>query len=375
MDSDLIASVSWDQTVKLWSISQATEVATMIGHSAQLFAMDFAPDGRTLATAGVDGAIKLWDLPGLGKDRLVGHRHAPTGLAFHCGGALASAAADGVRFWDADTGRLVSQRHRDADLGHWNEVAFAPDGLAYATLNSDVEVVLVDYPNQQVRHILPHASAVSCLAYSPSGQILATGARDGTITLWQVNPASALVSWTAHHREGVNAASLENFWGQPHMVHDLAFVNDTTLLSLGADRTLRFWTVDPVASTEVPAGKKFLLNQTLPRVLALSLDREVLAVADEFGSFGLWRTDAPAQKAAWPALTENGILSLAFVPPGNTLLAGGFGGDLSFWDVRSRSPRLVMDGSTAVNAIAVSLAGDRIAWAGGDGVIRLWRIR
>jgi subtilase family serine protease len=59
-DGSLLASGSWDATIKLWRVSDGALVRTLTGHTRRVNSVAFSPDGSLLASGSWDATIKLW---------------------------------------------------------------------------------------------------------------------------------------------------------------------------------------------------------------------------------------------------------------------------------------------------------------------------
>src|SRR5439155_1441509 len=61
-DGKLLATASFDKTVKLWDVASGQELTTLKGHTNWINSLTFSPDGKLLATGSFDNTAKLWDV-------------------------------------------------------------------------------------------------------------------------------------------------------------------------------------------------------------------------------------------------------------------------------------------------------------------------
>jgi GTPase SAR1 family protein len=229
-----------EQTRKQWEQELPSGVKlgrTLEGHRGFVYSVAFDLGGRTLASGGDDGTVRLWE-PATGQlvRTLEGHRGFIHSVAFDpAGGLLASGGDDGtVRLWEPATGQLV--RTLEGHRRSIHSVAFDPAGSLLASGSRDGTVRLWEPATAQlVRTLEGRQGRVYSVAFDPAGSLLASGTRDGTVRLWV--PAS-----------GELVRTLE---GHTSFVHIVAFSVDGRLLaSKSGDGTVRLWsceTWEPVA--------------------------------------------------------------------------------------------------------------------------------
>ena len=75
-DGKTLATASSDNTVRLWSSSDATIIKKLQGHTERVLSVAFSPDGKMLASGSGDETVRLWNIDsGNTIDTLVGHTH------------------------------------------------------------------------------------------------------------------------------------------------------------------------------------------------------------------------------------------------------------------------------------------------------------
>jgi WD40 repeat protein len=107
-DGQVVASASWDMTVRLWDAKTGEQVQKLEGHESLVTSVVFSPDGQVVASASWDKTVRLWDAKtGEQVQKLEGHESLVDSVAFSPDGqVVASASRDKtVRLWNVKTGK------------------------------------------------------------------------------------------------------------------------------------------------------------------------------------------------------------------------------------------------------------------------------
>ena len=265
-NGQMIASGSYDRTIRLWNPNTGRHIRTLEGHTDDVNSVSFSPDGQMIASGSRDDTIRLWN-PNTGRHirTLEGHTDDVNSVSFSPDGQMIASGSrdDTIRLWNPNTGR-----HIRTLKGHTRavfSVAFSPDGQIIASGSHDRTVRLWN-PNtgRHIRTLKGHGELVFSVAFSPDGQIIASGSVDNTIRLWDANTgrhirtleglsnvsfspdgqiiASGSVNNTIRLWDANTGRHIRTLEGHTDWVWSIVFSPDgQTLASGGEDETIRLW--------------------------------------------------------------------------------------------------------------------------------------
>lgn len=208
---------------------------------------------------------------------------------------------------------------------------------------------------EEFRKVEAHAHRVQCLAVSADGARLASGAKDGTIKLW--NSASGA-------EEGTIAGHAGGVWC-------VAFSPDGGLLaSSGEDDLAKVWRIaDRSLVHTLAKHEKSMLGVM---AVAFHPDGRRLATGGYDRTIRLWKVETGEELSVLQG-HGRGVMALAFSHDGKRLASGGDDMTVRLWDPETGAETsLLMGHQAAVWSVAFDRAGKTLASGGADNSVKVW---
>jgi WD40 repeat protein len=356
-DGKTLASSSFDQTIRLWDVSDPAHVQPrgrpVRGHTSSIMALALLPNSQTLVSGSWGGSVLAFNTAEI--------RNRKTYVTL-----------PGVRRWQfaADSnslltidqkGQVAEWQGNDFEIKiplieineSWNNAEFSKDGrlLAVGLTNGTVELYDLD-KRIQLRHFGHYTKPVWIVEFLPGETNLLLGTADFPLAahVWDLVSFQETQSW-----KDINGPSCISPDGRWYFA--CGYDGGCLLREIASGRERR-----PTLEIQDPRSSR------------ISPDGKFVAVASQLGYVRLWDL-ATLRPAATLGSFLIGAHSVSFSQDGTRLMAGGDGDEaLKIWDVGSRQELLTLGASTDVfRTPKFSPNGNVLGSMQQYGLLHLWR--
>jgi RNA polymerase sigma factor (sigma-70 family) len=361
--------------VDLATSREKAQVGRYPQENVALFALAFAPDGRSVVAADYgEPVVQRWDVA-TGKE--VARYEAPElflhAALFSPDGSVMATAADAerytgyvVRLWDLATGQVRRTITVDVGSGRFAAMAYAPDGKTLAVVGEDDGTVhLLDTATGRDRTPgVGHLGGVAGVGFTPDGRSLVSVGLDRSVCVWDPETGA------------LRQRRAEALRPPPVIAFNMHVTAQGLLTASGPDHAARSWDL-----TALREGWRRDLGDM--GVVGVSPDGRLVAAVDRQGNgrgcpIHLIETATGKER---PPIAAPGwaVTTLVFSPDSRTLAASvldhNIDSRIALWDVASgRELRQWTWNGDGTLAVAFSPDGRRLATTGGGPAAHVWDV-
>jgi len=352
-NDSLLASVSDDKTICIWSADSAKKVLQWKGHNDKIYGVAWSPNGEYIATAATDETVRLWE---------VNEIEEKLGL----NSSRNDSSIKGVPFSDKleirienDIWYIPSPKDNQSVDTLWTVVFNEKNNaLAYKRVNdSTINYIKLD----KAKILKGHLDEVWDVDFSPDGELLVSGSGDFGVRLWHVDT-------------GLELARLDGHNGDVFSVKFSPHKNSNLIASGSSDHSIRLW--DLSSAYDSNYIKTF---EDTVRAVTVSKDKKYLAYGghDQHVYIDSIHSEESGIKRTNYDNWEEGydVLCMDFNKQGGILAYGTTNNEIKFYGTKEKKRKIdpvKVDGD--VLSLSFNNTGTSLASATSSGEISLWNV-
>jgi len=239
-DGQFALSGSWDSTLRLWDLNYGTTTRGFVGHTKDVLSVAFSADNRQIVSGSRDKTIKLWNTLGECKYTIdeQGHTEWVSCVRFSPNiqnPIIVSAGWDKlVKVWNLTNCKL--RTNLVGHTGYVNTVTVSPDGSLCASGGKDGTARLWDLNEGRHLYSLDAGDIIHSLVFSPTRYWLCAATQQG-IKIWDLETKTLVADLNKNYPDfqakTISPAAVSLAWS----------ADGSTLFAGYTDNVIRVWDV------------------------------------------------------------------------------------------------------------------------------------
>jgi WD40 repeat protein/energy-coupling factor transporter ATP-binding protein EcfA2 len=327
------------------TLSQVAEF-NRIRFTAPIYSVDFSPNGELIALGGEgrEGSIILIiNLDG----EILGAAKSNQGVLSEVvfspdGKTIASSGSDGsIKVWNLDVS-LVNEA--EGDGSSINDFLFSSDGKYIVSGDADGAIQVWNLSSNSMNEFQAHSSAIQSIDLNSQEELIVSASNDGTAKVWHLDGqlSTTLSNSASEYRiefspdgsyiASAGESSLIKFWNlNGQLIHSYQHDNGLILDFFGPDGetltlasendTIRFWTTDPMID----------FGNSLSQYLSSQNDNENTSDINEGKFSALFKAVFSHELVGH----SNAVIDVSFSPKGNFLVSTSWDGSVLIWQLKN----------------------------------------
>lgn len=402
-DGTQLAGSASDGTIHIYDVASGEEINQFAAHEGQAQTVQFSPDGTLLATGGDDHLIQIWDTEsGNLINTLEGHpgvvlkvRFSPDGSLILSGAGDETMADDSfdevdrsLRLWNIETGEQLWEFPLGS--GFVRTIAYSPDGQLVASGTWDsgfggTTRVFDVNTGEEVYRFFGHTTPLTAVEFSPDGSQIFSAAWDGNIRVWDLS-------------RGIETLAFEGFIDRiltaeyspdgEYLLVGVGNIGDNIIsydTHQSVDTSIWYWDMrirDEIMSLGADEHEDWIwtvdINSDGTQIASGGgpLRLPTQEIGEEFREIDtavrVWDVATGEVIQTFTAHT-NTVDSVLFTPDDTRILTSAWDGLIILWDIASGERlQLYREHDGAIYDLAFNTDGSQFLSASGDGTVRLW---
>ena len=234
LDGTLLASGSYDKTIKLWDVQTGGVVKTFSGHGYRVSSVSISTDNVMIASGSGGKTTHLWNVQTGARHQVGKQTDSVDHVSFlpMSSQNFISISDNKIQQWDI-SGHQIEPEY----TGH--HIAFSLDGIKLALCNNSAITIQDTKSGADIAkfHVISGTAQHCC--FSPDGSLIGASV-DSTAYVWNItSPDPHPIHTFTGHSDDINA---------------LAFSSSSSLISVSSDKSVKFWQIGTSSTVSVETG-------------------------------------------------------------------------------------------------------------------------